>query len=58
MKTKNIKPKEKDNWALPGNPISHNEFKDGIKKAEEGPFYTLEESKNMLEEWRKKKGSR
>jgi hypothetical protein len=58
MKLKNIKPKEKDNWALPGNPISHIEFKDGIKKAEEGPFYTLEESKNMLEEWRKKKSSR
>jgi len=58
MKTKNIKTKEKGNWALPGNPIPHNEFKDGIKNAEEGPFYTLEESKNMLEEWRKKKNSR
>jgi len=58
MKTKNIKSKEKDNWALPGNPIAQDEFKDGIKKAEEGPFYTVEESKKILEEWRKKKSSR
>lgn len=58
MTTKNIKSKKKDNWALPGDPISNTELRNGIKKAEEGPFYTVEESKNLLEEWRKKKNSR
>jgi len=58
MKAKNIKSKETESWALPGNPISLEEFKDGIKKAEKGPFYTVLESKKILEEWRKKKNSR
>ena len=58
MKTKNIKTKETDSWALPGKPLSVDEFKDGIKKAEEGPFYTVEESRKILEEWRKKRNSR
>jgi hypothetical protein len=57
MRTKNIKTKKTDSWALPGNPLSLDEFKAGIKKAEEGPFYTVEESKKMLEEWRKKRNS-
>lgn len=57
MKTKNIKTKETESWALPGEPLSLDEFKDGIKKAEEGPFYTIRESKKMLEEWRKKRSS-
>jgi len=58
MKTKNIKSKETESWALPGNPISIEEFKDGIKKAERGPFYTIEESKQILVAWRKKRNSR
>lgn len=58
MKTKNIKSKETESWALPGNPISIDDFKDGIKKAEKGPFYTIEESKQILEAWRKKRNSR
>ena len=58
MKGKNLKSKETDNWALAGNPISLDEFKDGIKKAEKGPFYTIGESKKTLEEWRKKRNSR
>jgi len=57
MKTKNIKTKDKASWALPGNPISLDEFKAGINKAEEGPFYTVSESKIMLEKWRKKRNS-
>lgn len=57
MKTKAIKSKEKS-WALPGEPISLDEFKAGIKEAEKGPFYTIEESKKILEEWRKKRNSR
>jgi len=58
MRTKNIKAKETDSWALPGKSLSFKEFKSGIKNAEEGPFYTVEESKKMLEEWRKKRSSR
>lgn len=58
MKTKILKSREKENWALPGSPISQDEFKSGIKKAEKGPFYTVEESKKLLEEWRKQENSR
>jgi hypothetical protein len=61
MKTKNIKDiksKEKDSWALPGNAISMEDFQEGIKKAERGRFYTVEESKQKLEGWRKKRNSR
>jgi len=53
MKTKAIKTKKADSWALPGDPITLEEFKAGIKEAEKGPFYTIEESKKMLAEWRK-----
>ena len=38
--------KEKD-WTLPGVKLTHEEFMDGIKKAEEGSFYTLEEMKDI-----------
>lgn len=58
MKTKVIKSGEKDQWSLPGTSISKEEFKSGIKKAEKGPFYTVEESKKLLEEWRKERNSR
>lgn len=55
MKTKTIKNKETDNWALPGDPITAEDFKAGIKEAEKGPFYTIEESKKILKEWRSQK---
>jgi hypothetical protein len=58
MKSKEIKNKEKGSWALPGDPISLDEFKAGIKEAEKGPFYTIEESKKILAEWRRKRNSR
>jgi hypothetical protein len=58
MKTENIKDKETDHWVLPGHPISLDEFKAGIKKAEEGPFYTIGESKKIIEGWRRKRNSR
>jgi len=34
MKTKIIKTKGTDSWALPGDPITLDEFKAGIKEAE------------------------
>ena len=52
MKTKITKTKE-TSWALPGEPISMDEFKAGIKKAEKGPFMTLDELKKSVEEWKK-----
>jgi hypothetical protein len=58
MKTKTIKTKETGSWALPGDPLTLDEFKAGIKEAEKGPFYTIEESKKMIAEWRKKRTSR
>jgi len=58
MKAKIIKNKITGSWALPGDPITIDEFKEGIKKAEKGPFFTIEESKKMLAEWRKERNSR
>ena len=43
----------KNNWAIPGEPIGIEEFKAGIKEAEKGPFMTLEELKKAVEEWKK-----
>ena len=43
----------KNNWAIPGEPITIDEFKVGIKEAEKGPFMTLEELKKAVEEWKK-----
>lgn len=51
MKTKNEKA---DDLATPGKPMSQKKFASLIKEAEEGAFYTLEESKKHFEEWRKK----
>jgi predicted transcriptional regulator len=42
-------------WSLPGDPLSQKEFEKGISEAEKGHFYTLEESKKILKEWRKKR---
>ena len=43
-----------NNLATPGKPMSQKKFASLIKEAEEGTFYTLEESKKHFEEWRKK----
>ena len=50
--TKEVQENE-NNWALPGEPIGIDEFKAGIKEAEKGPFLTLDELKNNIEEWKK-----
>lgn len=56
MSTKTIKPAKEKSWALPGVKLTHKEFLDGIKKAEEGPFYTPEEFEKRFEQWKKEKG--
>jgi hypothetical protein len=57
MKT-NIKNKTKKNWALPGEPLSLEEFKKGIKETEKGSFHTIEESKKMVAQWREQRNSK
>ncbi|WP_167398265.1 hypothetical protein [Flavobacterium crocinum] len=49
MKTKK---NNSDNLATPGKPMSQKKFTSMIKEAEEGTFYTLEESKKNFETWR------
>lgn len=38
-----------------GSTLSEEEFQEGIKTAEEGPYYTVQESMNHFEEWLKEK---
>ena len=57
MKTKIVKTKGTGSWALPGDPITLDEFKEGIKEAEKGTFHTIEESKKIIKEWRRKRNS-
>ena len=51
MKTKK---ENSENYAIPGKPMSQKKFASLIKEAEEGEFYTLEESKKHFDDWRKK----
>jgi hypothetical protein len=53
MKAKTVKSKKTDSWVLPGDPITLDEFRAGIKKAEKGPFITLDELKKDVEVWKK-----
>lgn len=57
MKYETIK-KDRKNWALPGNPLTLDEFKKGIEEAEKGPFYTIEESKKIIAQWREARNSK
>lgn len=41
------------NWILPENSLSQDEFLSGIKQAEEGPFFTVQESMENFEQWLK-----
>lgn len=47
------KVKAKRNLAIPGEPMSQEEFVSLIKEAEKGPFYTLDEIKSKMEVWKK-----
>ena len=52
-KTKNDK--KNKNWALSGVNLTLDEFVAGIHKAEEGPFYTIEEMQLLRNQWRNSK---
>jgi hypothetical protein len=56
MSTKTVKPTKEKSWVLPGVKLTHKEFLEGIRKAEEGPFYTPEEFEKRFEQWKKEKG--
>ena len=53
---KTVKTKQEKNWSLPGVKLTHEEFLAGIKKAEEGPFYSPEEFESRFDKWKKEKG--
>jgi hypothetical protein len=49
------KSKKEKNWVVPGVKLTQDEFEKGIKKAEEGPFYTLDEIKSKMKVWKQSK---
>jgi len=55
MKQFKIEDQKKDykDWILPGNSLTQDEFLDGILKAENGPFCTVQESMENFEFWLK-----
>ena len=44
---------EPENWVLPSGSHTRDEFIAGIQKAEEGPFYTIQDSMEHFEQWMK-----
>jgi len=56
VKTK-VNLQDLENWLFPDNSLSQNEFIAGIKKAENGPFYTVKESMEHFEKWIREKVS-
>ena len=52
MKTIKTKETKEKDWTRPGVKLTYDEFMAGIKKAEEGPFYTFKEIKVLRTQWR------
>ena len=50
---RNSKVKTKRNLAIPGEPMSREEFAALIKEAEKGPFFSLEEVVDKMNVWKK-----
>jgi hypothetical protein len=55
MRTVKTKDKKEINWAIPGQTVTNNEFMAAIKKAEKGPFMSIDEFKARFYKWRKEK---
>jgi len=53
MKQINIEEQSKDTktWIFPENSLSQDALLSGILKAEEGPFFTVQESMENFEHW-------
>lgn len=47
--------KGRRNWALPNQSVSHEEFMVSIRKAEEGPFMSIDEFKDRFNKWKNEK---
>ena len=56
MKTVKTKGRKEINWAIPGQTVTHDEFMAAIRKAEKGPFMTIDEFEKRFEAWKRKKG--
>lgn len=50
-----IKTVSKKRKLLPGLDMTQEEFIARVRKAEEGPFYTLEEGFEMMRQWREQR---
>jgi len=55
MAEKSLKGKLPENRFTSVNTLSEREFREGIKKTEQGPFYTVQESMTQFETWLKKR---
>ncbi len=55
MNTKTIKSTKEKSWVLPGVKLTHKEFIEGIRNAEQGSFMTSEEFKSKFYAWRSEK---
>ena len=55
MKRKTTNKDDKSLWTNPGK-MTQEEFFVGIRKAEEGPFYTIKELKRNIRRWKKDNG--
>jgi len=55
MAEKGLKDELPENRFTSVNTLSERELKEGIKKAEKGPFYTVQESMTQFETWLKKR---
>jgi hypothetical protein len=46
-----VKTNKTKSWVKPGVTLTQSEFIEGIKKAENGKFYTVQESMQHFEQW-------
>ena len=53
MRTKEKKTGNTSSWVSPGISLSQKDFLLGIKKAEEGKFYSVQESMGHFDQWLK-----
>ena len=53
-----LESKSENKWLSPDSNLSYDEFKEGIKKAEEGPFHSVQQSMQNFELWIKNKAKK
>lgn len=55
---KKTEKRDSDQWVMPGHPMSEEEFREQLRKAEEGKFLTVQESMEQFEIWLKSRGKK